>query len=206
MWRGRTRVRRDSDSGTKEVGVAFPDESLAQGEEVKLHLHPHWIVMIPPLFWTVVAVAGVIAGAIFLPTNSTGTVGLVAIGAIALVLFLWLAFAPFVVWRSTHFVFTTKQVMFRHGVFSREERGIPLNKVNDVKATQKLWERLLGCGTLTVESAGEHGQSVLDDIPRVIRVMNVLKELVEHDHDRNTLDEDELREVLKENREAGGHV
>jgi hypothetical protein len=47
---------------------------------------------------------------------------------------------------------------------------------------------------------------VLDDIPRVVKVMNVLKELVEHDHDRNTLDEDELRTVLKENREAGGHL
>ena len=186
--------------------MAFPDESLAQGEEVKLHLHPHWIVMAPPLFWTVVAVAGVVAGAIFLPTSQAGTVGLVAIGAVALVLFVWLAFAPFVVWRSTHYVFTTKQVMFREGVFSREERGIPLNKVNDVKSNQSIFERVIGSGTLTVESAGEHGQSVLDNIPRVIRVMNVLKELVEHDHDRNTLDQDELRAVLKENREAGGGV
>ena len=186
--------------------MAFPDESLAPGEEVKLHLHPHWVVMVPPIFWTVVAVAGVVSGAIFLPKSTTGNVALVAIGAVALLLFLWLAFAPFVVWRSTHFVFTTKQVMFRHGVLSREERGIPLNKINDVKATQKLWERMLGCGTLTVESAGEHGQSELDDIPRVVRVMNVLKELVEHDHDKNTLDEDELRNALRENREAGGAV
>jgi uncharacterized membrane protein YdbT with pleckstrin-like domain len=209
MWRGHTRVRRDSDE-YKEVGVAFPDESLAQGEEVKLHLHPHWIVMVAPAFWTAVAIGGVITAAIFTNhgtnTTSTDNVILITVGALALVLFVWLAFAPFVVWRSTHFVFTNKQVMFRHGVFSREERGIPLNKVNDVKATQKLWERMLGCGTLTVESAGEHGQSELDDIPRVIKVMNVLKELVEHDHDRNTLDEDELRTVLKENREAGGHL
>jgi hypothetical protein len=36
--------------------------------------------------------------------------------AVALILFLWLAFAPFVVWRSTHYVFTTKQVLFREGV------------------------------------------------------------------------------------------
>jgi len=169
--------------------VAFPDESLAQGEEVKLHLHPHWIVMLAPLFWTVVAVAGVVAGAIFLPTNSTGTVGLVVIGALALVLFLWLAFAPFVVWRSTHFVFTNKQVMFRHGVFAREERGIPLNKVNDVKATQKLWERLIGCGTLTVESAGEHGQIVLTDIPRVEATQGTLYRLVEEE--QNRLDQDQ---------------
>jgi uncharacterized membrane protein YdbT with pleckstrin-like domain len=186
--------------------VAFPDESLAQGEEVKLHLHPHWIVMAAPGFWTVVTVGGVIAGAIFLPSSTTGNVALVAIGALALVLFLWLAFAPFVVWRSTHFVFTTKQVMLRHGVFSREDRAIPLDKVNDVKATQAVWERMLGCGTLTVESAGDHGQSVLDDIPRVIKVMNVLKELVEHDNDRITLNEDDVRAALRENREAGGHI
>ena len=186
--------------------MGFPDDSLTADEHVVLHLHPHWKAMITPTFWTVVAVAGVIAAAILLPASSGANVALVVIGAGALVLFLWLALWPFVVWRSTHFVFTNKQVMFRHGVFSREERGIPLNKVNDVKATQKLWERLIGCGTLTVESAGEHGQSVLDDIPRVIKVMNVLKELVEHDHDKNTLDEDELRNALRENREAGGAV
>src|SRR5215470_14274904 len=126
----------------RRSALAFPDESLAQGEEVKVHLHPHWIVMVRALFWTVVAVGGVVSGAIFLPRSTTGSVALVAIGAVALVLFIWLAFAPFVAWRSTHFVFTTKQVMFRHGVFSREDRSIPLEKINDVKATQALWERL----------------------------------------------------------------
>jgi uncharacterized membrane protein YdbT with pleckstrin-like domain len=186
--------------------LAFPDESLAQGEEVKVHLHPHWIVMVRALFWTVVAGGGVVSGAIFLPRSTTGSVALVAIGAVALVLFIWLAFAPFVVWRSTHFVFTTKQVMFRHGVFSREDRSIPLEKVNDVKATQALWERLLGCGTLTIESAGDHGQSVLEDVPRVITVMNVLKELVEQDEDHHSLDADDLREALRENRQAEGHA
>lgn len=186
--------------------MAFPDESLSPGEEVKLHLHPHWIVMIAPTFWTVVAVAGVIAGVIVLPATAGANVALVAIGAVALTIFLWLAFAPFVVWRSTHYVFTTKQVLFRKGVFSREERGIPLNKVNDVRSNQNLLERLLGCGTLTAESAGEHGQSVLEDIPGVTRVMNTLKELVEQDNDRRTLDDGELRSALQEHRESGGNL
>jgi uncharacterized membrane protein YdbT with pleckstrin-like domain len=163
-------------------------------------------VMVRAIFWTVVSVAGVLAGAIFLPKSTTGNVALVAIGALALGLFIWLAFAPFVVWRSTHFVFTTKQVMFRHGVFSREDRSIPVEKVNDVRATQAIWERLLGCGTLTIESAGDHGQSVLHDVPRVISVMNVLKELVEQDEDRHSLSAGDVREALRENREAEGHV
>jgi uncharacterized membrane protein YdbT with pleckstrin-like domain len=185
--------------------VAFPDESLSAGETVKLHLHPHWIVMIVPAFWTVLAAGAVIAGAALLPTG-TGNVALVAIGAVAFIIFVWLAFAPFVRWRSTHFVFTNKQVLFRRGVFSREERGIPLSKVNDVRSNQNLFERMLGCGTLTIESAGERGQSELDYIPNVTKVMNTLKELQEQDEDKHTLDEDELRAALRENREAEGHV
>jgi uncharacterized membrane protein YdbT with pleckstrin-like domain len=179
--------------------VAFPDESLSPGEEVKLHLHPHWIVMFWPTFWTLVTVGGV--G--FALTVTSGAAFL-AIFVVALVLFLWLAFAPLVVWRSTHYVFTTKQVLFREGVIRREERGIPLAKVNDVKSTQNLFERILGCGTLVVESAGEHGQSVLEDIPRVVKVMNTLKDLVEADSDARGLDEGELRAALKEHRESGG--
>jgi uncharacterized membrane protein YdbT with pleckstrin-like domain len=179
--------------------VAFPDESLSPGEEVKLHLHPHWIVMFWPAFWTLVTLGGVI----FAFTVTTGAAFL-AIFIVALVLFLWLAFAPLVVWRSTHYVFTTKQVLFREGVIKREERGIPLAKVNDVKSTQNLLERIIGCGTLTVESAGEHGQSVLEDIPRVVKVMNTLKDLAEADSDNRSLDEGELRAALKEHRESGG--
>jgi uncharacterized membrane protein YdbT with pleckstrin-like domain len=157
-----------------------------------------------PAFWTVVTVGGVVFAAFTLEVGGSANLALIAIGAVALLVFLWLAFGPFVVWRSTHYVFTTKQVLFREGVLKREERGIPLAKVNDVKATQNLFERMLGCGTLTVESAGEHGQSVLQDIPQVVKVMNTLKELVEHDSDDRSLDEGELRAALKEHRESGG--
>ena len=159
--------------------MAFPDESLAQGEEVKLHLHPHWIVMVAPLFWTVVAVAGVIAGAIFLPTNSTGTVGLVAIGVIALVLFLWLAFAPFVVWRSTHFVFTNERVISRSGVFSQHTENIPMDRVSDVQLDQSLFDRILGCGKLALASPGEHGPDQLRNIPHVKAVTVKLHDLID---------------------------
>lgn len=182
--------------------MAFPDESLSPGEEVKLHLHPHWIVMFWPVFWALVTVGGSVYAAIALDPSMN--VALIAIIAVSLVLFLWLAFAPYVVWRSTHYVFTTKQVLFREGVIKREERGIPLQKVNDVKSTQTLLERMLRCGTLTVESAGEHGQSVLNDIPEVVKVMNTLKDLVENDDDKRSLDEGELRAALKEHRESGG--
>ncbi|HEX6871994.1 MAG TPA: PH domain-containing protein [Micromonosporaceae bacterium] len=183
--------------------MGFPDDSLTDGEQAVLHLHPHWKAMIAPGFWTVVAIAGVIAGALFLPSETWANVGLVVIGGVALVLFLWLALWPFVVWRSTHFVFTNERVLLREGVFNRQQRDIPLSRVNDVSSNQSLLDRMLGCGRLTVESAGERGQSVLTDIPNVVRVQKVVYELVEADHARRTVDDADLRAAL---REAGGNT
>ena len=178
--------------------MGFPDDSLTNDEHVVLHLHPHWAAMITPVFWTVVGVAAVSAGAIFLPSGAAANVLLVVIGAVALVLFLWLAFWPFVVWRSTHYVFTNERVLLREGVFRRQQRDIPLTRVNDVSSSQTLWERLLGYGKLTVESAGERGQSELVNIPKVVQVQKVVYELVEADHERRTVDDHDLRAALKE--------
>jgi uncharacterized membrane protein YdbT with pleckstrin-like domain len=183
--------------------VGFPDDSLTADEHVVLHLHPHWKAMIMPAFWTLVAVGGVIAAAVLLGAGAGANFLLIVVGAGALVLFLWLGFWPFLVWRSTHFVFTNERVLLRQGVFNREQRDIPLARVNDVSSRQSLLERLLGCGNLTVESAGERGQSVLTDIPKVVRVQKVVYELVEADHERRSLDDQDLRSALRESNRGG---
>jgi uncharacterized membrane protein YdbT with pleckstrin-like domain len=173
--------------------VAFPDDSLTEDEHVVLHLHPHWSEMILPVFWTIIAVAAVGAAEAF------GWPGwaIIAVGAVALFVFLRLAFWPFIIWRSTHFVFTNERVMRREGVFRRDQRDIPLTRVNDVSSSQNLFQRLVGSGALVVESAGERGQSVFKNIPKVIRVQKVVYELVEADHERRTLDDHDLKEALK---------
>jgi uncharacterized membrane protein YdbT with pleckstrin-like domain len=191
-------VRRQRD---EEVGVGFPDDSLTADEHVVLHLHPHWKAMIVPTFWTVVLGAAVIAAAIFLPSGTSYNVLLVGVGAIALLLFLWLGFWPYLIWRTTHFVFTNERVLLREGVFSRQQRDIPLNRVTDVSYRQSILERVLGCGVLTVESASERGQSVLPDIPKVIQVQKVVYELMEADRERRTVDDHDLRTY----RGAGDH-
>lgn len=178
--------------------MGFPDDSLTSDEHVVLHLHPHWRAMIAPTFWTVVAAGAVIAAAIFLPSTAWANVLLVVIGAAALISFLWLAFWPFLVWRSTHFVFTNERVLLREGVFNRHQRDIPLSRVNDVTSSQTLLDRILGSGTLTVESAGERGQSVLRNIPNVIRVQKVVYELAEADHERRTVSDEDLRSLLQQ--------
>lgn len=178
--------------------MGFPDDSLTADEHVVLHLHPHWKAMIAPAFWTIVAAGGIIAASVLLPAGTASNVALILIGGVAVVLFLWLALWPFIVWRSTHFVFTNERVLLREGVFNRQQRDIPLTRVNDVSSNQNLLDRVLGCGRLTVESAGERGQSILNDIPRVVQVQKVVYELVEADHQRRTVDDHDLRTALRE--------
>jgi uncharacterized membrane protein YdbT with pleckstrin-like domain len=180
--------------------VAFPDDVLTKDERLVLHLHPHWKAIIRPVLVLVLAVAALVVGWVFLPGGTGGMVGLYAIGAMALVLVLWLTVWPYVVWRTTHYIFTTERVLLQEGVFSRNRRDIPLNRVNDHSMSQHFIERLLGCGTLTIESAGERGQTVLTDIPHVERVQTTLYELAEEDHDHNSVGEDEMREIMQSTR------
>ena len=110
---------------------------------------------------------------------------------LAVVAVAWLTFWPWLVWRTTHYVLTNERVLLQTGVFSRDRRDIPLSRVNDHAMSQKFIERLLGCGTLTIESAGERGQSVLNDIPHVEKVQTTLYELVEADRDAHSYNDNE---------------
>ena len=182
--------------------MAFPEDVLTADEHVVLHLHPHWKALIRPILVLVVVVAAVVVGFVFLPEGGAGTVGLYAIAAVGLVLLLWLGLRPFLVWRTTHYLFTNERVLLQEGVFSRNRRDIPLGRINDHSMNQKFLERLLGAGTLTIESAGERGQSVLADIPHVERVQTTLYELVEAYHDQHSLGDGEMREILADMRDG----
>ena len=53
---------------------------------------------------------------------------------------------------------TTKRMRLRDGILTRNGRDIPLSRVTDVSFRKGVLDRMLGCGTLLVESAGEHGE------------------------------------------------
>jgi uncharacterized membrane protein YdbT with pleckstrin-like domain len=181
--------------------VGFPENVLTKDERVVESLHPHWKALIRPVFVVVLAIAVVTVAAIFLPVAGWTTPALYAIGAVALVAAIWLAFWPWLVWRTTHYVFTNERVIMRRGVLSRTGRDIPLGRINDVTFTHGIVDRMLGCGTLTIESAGERGQVVLTDIPHVEKAQSVLYELVEDDRARHTFDDEDRDAIVQSVRE-----
>ena len=105
-----------------------------------------------------------------------------------LALMLWLI-APVLRWRTTTYELTTRRLRTRYGLVTRRGRDIPLARINDVSFEKGVLDRLLGAGRLVVESAGEHGQIVLRDIPNVEQVQATLYQLVEAEQGR--LDRDQ---------------
>ena len=63
-------------------------------------------------------------------------------------------------------------------------RDISLQRISDVAFSQSLWDRMVGAGSLTIESAGEHGQEELKNLPHSDQVQQQLNRLIEQDSDR----------------------
>lgn len=157
--------------------MAYPRKLLSEDESVVLDTHPHWKLLVVPVveLLVVLGLVGFLFGAGWVDATwaTWTTVGVAAF--LVLVLFV----VPLLRWRTTLIVITTKRVVTRTGILTRSGRDIPLTRVNDVSFTENLLERVLRCGTLTVESAGERGQVVLTDVPHVAEVQRMLYELTE---------------------------
>lgn len=157
--------------------MGFPKKLLGQDEILILVLRPHVKRLVGPvvLLLLVAPVTTFVAGLV--PNGAAQPYLRAAVVlAAALVLLRWTVW-PFLVWWNTVYVITNRRLVMRHGVFSRSGHDMPLTRLNDVSFTHNVFERMLGCGTLVVESAGERGQVVLVDVPKVEQVQRTLYRL-----------------------------
>ena len=165
--------------------MAYPEKILANDEKVVEHLHPHWITLVPATLWLIVICAAGGAGIAYAPDGKTAhKVVIIAIIVVGAALLLWLSFSPWLAWRTTHYVITSHRVLIRRGIFRRTGRDIALSRISDVSFNQSLWDRMVGAGTLTIESAGEHGQENLTNIPRSDQQQQLINHLIEEDSGR----------------------
>jgi len=161
------------------------DSSLAVGEETVEVLHPHWKTLVRPVVLTFVVVAVLLAGEVLIPGNKGAAIERLVLAAVAIVLLMWWLMRPVLLWRTTVYEITTKRMRLRDGILTRNGRDIPLTRITDVSFRKGVLDRLLGCGTLVVESAGEHGELTLTEIPHVEQVSALLFQLVEDERVRD---------------------
>jgi uncharacterized membrane protein YdbT with pleckstrin-like domain len=156
--------------------MGFPNRLLADHEEMVLDLKPHWIALVgPAIVLVLVIVAESLLFANFDPPPVVTWLALLA-GAVLLIVFPVRAFLG---WVTSHFVVTTDRVIHRSGWLAKRSMEMPLERINDVTFTQSVFERLVGAGSLRIQSGSEYGQNHFRDIRRPEDVQKLIYEMAE---------------------------
>jgi uncharacterized membrane protein YdbT with pleckstrin-like domain len=156
--------------------MPFPRKFLNENEDIVLDLHPHWSYFIAP---GLALVASIVLAVLAAQREGDVADGLTyAALVLILVSLIWLV-VRYVKWATTHFVVTTDRLIHRSGVFTKQGKEIPLERLNDVSFRKTLLERMLGAGDLLIESAGEQGQQEFHNFTHPERVQNEIHRHVE---------------------------
>ena len=177
-----------------------PDIDLMPDEEMILASNPHWFY-----FWKQVAAAvGLLALLVLLWTIETDWADTL-LGWVTLIAFIVLlidTIVEFVQWQTTRFAITDLRVAYQSGIFKRRGVSIPLNRINNVNFEQSFIARILNNGIVTIESAGQTGDSVFENIPNPERVRALIFAGVEADEQRDSdRDAAALAKAMREQQE-----
>lgn len=159
--------------------VAYPDDLLAEGEQVVVHRRPHWKMLVGPVLVLLLVVGVTSFSAAVVREQTWAPWAWLGLAAAGLALVGRFTVYPVVRWRTTHFVVTDRRVLVREGVVTRQGMDVPLRRISSVQFRQGPLERLLGSGTLVIESDSDEALE-FDDVPGVRRVHAVLYNQVAH--------------------------
>jgi membrane protein YdbS with pleckstrin-like domain len=155
--------------------VPFPRKLLAADEEVIVEAYPNWSVLARPITATLLVIAACVTVIVIWASAPIAVLYIAAV--IACVMLGWLG-SKVVSWRARLLVITTTRVVYRWGVVHRTGREIPLDRVQDVTYHQTLPERLVGAGSLIIESAGRNGEEPFPDIRHPAEMQSLINQLM----------------------------
>ena len=124
--------------------------ALKKDEKVLLIIRHHWLQLVMPFFlWIVVSTLS----AIFVGPSYPSA---------ALIIILMAAIYPLVVyfiWIHNIWAVTNLRVIDEGGFFTRYAKESPLDKINNIEYDQSFWGRILGYGTVDIQTAAEMGET-----------------------------------------------
>lgn len=158
--------------------MGYPEDALGTGEAVIIHTRTHWKVLLGAAVWIVLGIVALVFLLALLPDGSAqDVVRSVGIAAVVLAL-LWFAVWPLVRWLSSSYTVTDQRIMERNGLVRQSGRNIPLKRVSGVSFEKGVVDRMLGCGTLHVQSSADSTDVIFRDVPNVENVQRVITDLI----------------------------
>ena len=153
-----------------------PDEYLLESERRVIRVRRHWASLVWELFEAVGLLAGLVMVSYLLPAGSWLPVNVLwYAGLIVLLRFTYQVLD----WYVERIVVTDKRFLITTGVFDINVAMMPITKVTDLTFRRTLLGRMLGYGTLIVESAGQiQALSRIEYVPNPDRVEEAISGLV----------------------------
>ena len=150
--------------------MGFPTRLLVDGEELILDLRPHWIALVLPAIATI---ATLVVMVLLYGLFEEGILDII-VGVAGLVFLLLYPVRRLVDWLTSHFVVTSDRIIHRRGFIAKYSMEVPLEAINDVRFEQGIFDRIVGAGTVVVQSASEAGRQVFDHVRKPEEVQRTI--------------------------------
>lgn len=151
------------------------DEYLLPTERRVIRVRQHWAVMVRHLTQTALFLLVLVLAEAYLPDHVIIDNVAFYLGLVAVLRFTVLT----ILWWIERIVITDKRVMLAEGIITHNVGMMPLSKVTDLTFRRSLGGRILGYGTLIVESAGQiQALNQISYMPRPEEIYEALSELV----------------------------
>lgn len=136
---------------------------LKEEEQILLITRQHWIKLLLPIFvWLI--------GAVLLIWLA-GNMGF--IGTLVLVLYPMYEYKN---WKNNLWCITNLRVVDESGFFSCYSKESPLDKINNVEYDQNIWGRIMGFGSVDIQTAAEPVETTYE----LIQNPKLLKDTITH--------------------------
>jgi uncharacterized membrane protein YdbT with pleckstrin-like domain len=151
------------------------DEYILPTERRVIRVRQHWSVLLNHMTQTAIALGALVALDTYVPSslvldNLTWYAGLVVVVRLTIFVALW--------WVE-RIVITDKRVMLSRGIITHNIGMMPLGKVTDLTFERTITGRMMGYGTMVIESAGQiQALNRIDFMPRPEEIYEALAELI----------------------------
>jgi uncharacterized membrane protein YdbT with pleckstrin-like domain len=138
---------------------------LLPGENLIVKVHQHWIFVAKSLLVPVaLLILVVVSDFTFIPSLKVSNLALFLTLAVVALALLWLI-VIWIRWQSISYTLTDQRIKIETGVFGRQSKMIPIDRIQDCTTRQSLVGRMLGYGRVEVDAAGAQGAEVLEHLP-----------------------------------------
>jgi len=147
--------------------MSFAKKHLLPGEKLILLVRHHPVVLARPILLNalVIAVLGALA-------YYTARYWLLAFALVSLAFLGWEWLAR----QRTEFVITDHRIVRLEGILTVSSFDAPLDKINNVFHEQRFLGRILGYGTVGLETASEQGTTLFENVPEPVRFKNLIQQ------------------------------